>query len=206
MVVLMVVLMAALTVEALMAAAALMAALMAADGVLMAALTEAVLMVEALMGLAAQQGQSYLIQLHHHLLNHHYPEPPCPRCECDGTLEKVITIIHEGSGGPGVTLDSTLTDEVCRGLTTDSQGNIICVGHTNGSLFEEAGGGEDIIVFKATSTGSLIWLKQIGETTKTNTESILTTDGDDVCLDVVTDSSGNLLWDILPLASLLMEI
>ena len=88
--------------------------------------------------------------------------------------------------------DSSISDEVCRGITSDVNGDIICVGHTSGSLFEQSGGGEDIIAVKFNTSGQLLWYKQLGSTTQSTNSSVTSTSLDDLCLSIATDSAGNI--------------
>ena len=89
-------------------------------------------------------------------------------------------------------LTPSLTDEVCRGMISDSNGDIYCVGYTNADLFEKNGGNEDIIALKFSSTGNLIWTKQIGFTTQGENTNIINTAYDDLCLSIAMDSKGNI--------------
>ena len=48
-------------------------------------------------------------------------------------------------------------------------GDIICIGHTSGNLFELSGGGEDIIAVKFNTSGQLLWYKQLDQPLKAPT-------------------------------------
>lgn len=80
--------------------------------------------------------------------------------------------------------------DVCRGVSVDNSGNVYCAGYTQGSIGETnaRSGRSDAFVMKLNSSGALQWVTQLGATTKVaggvNT-------GDDYCLGVATDQSGN---------------
>jgi Tfp pilus assembly protein PilZ len=67
----------------------------------------------------------------------------------------------------GVASANADNDE-CRGIVTDGSGNIYCSGTTGGNLGEvNAGAGSgDIFVTKFSSAGELVWITQLGQTTK----------------------------------------
>lgn len=56
-------------------------------------------------------------------------------------------------------------NERCAAVTTDNEGNIYCAGHTASGLFDtNSTNQDDILMFKISPLGNLIWAKQIGET------------------------------------------
>jgi hypothetical protein len=63
------------------------------------------------------------------------------------------------AGGSNAGLDK------CLAVAVDSSGSVYCTGFTSGAMGEANGGGNDLIVFKLGSDGTLQWLKQLGATT-----------------------------------------
>jgi hypothetical protein len=77
----------------------------------------------------------------------------------------------------------TSGDEFCRGITTDSLGNIYITGGTTGGLdgYTNAGnGGNDLFVVKYDANGTKQWTRQVG------------TSGDDYAYDMALDSVDNI--------------
>lgn len=83
---------------------------------------------------------------------------------------------------------STSGDDSCKGVAVDSSGNVYCSGYTKSSFGESFGGGKDAFVMKLNSSGSLVWIKQLGATTTVPGGSI---SGEDYCNSVAIDSSDN---------------
>lgn len=82
----------------------------------------------------------------------------------------------------------SLSADRCTAITSDDAGSIYCSGSTHGPLEEINGGGEDAIITKWNSAGSLIWTKQLGNLSKNNKSF-----GDDTCHGLTIDSSNNLI-------------
>jgi hypothetical protein len=82
---------------------------------------------------------------------------------------------------------ASLSNESGIALTVDPSGDIIVVGTTEGSLGEANAGGKDAFVAKLSNTGTLKWIKQLGNMTLPIAASLNDTIGD-----VSTDSSGNI--------------
>lgn len=57
--------------------------------------------------------------------------------------------------------EKTRTD-ICYDVAVDLNGNMYCVGVTNGSLGGALGGNADIFILKLSKTGDIVWLKQFG--------------------------------------------
>jgi uncharacterized delta-60 repeat protein len=87
-----------------------------------------------------------------------------------------------------VTGQNNLGDDRCYSVAVDSSGNVYCAGFTTGSMGEASGGSADAFVMKLNSSGALVWLKQLGATTKAAGGSNA---ADDRCYSVAVDSSGN---------------
>jgi len=84
---------------------------------------------------------------------------------------------------------SNKDDDVCYGVTVDSNGNVFCAGATEGPLGELKGGLGDAFVAKFTNAGALSWVTQLGASTaflKYPDHS-----DEDRCLSAAVDSSGN---------------
>ena len=84
---------------------------------------------------------------------------------------------------------SNSKDDRCYSVALDDSGNIYCAGYTAGALGEAKGGGNDVFVMKLNSNGDLQWVTQLGETTTAIGGS---NSGDDYCLSVAVDVSGNI--------------
>ncbi len=79
--------------------------------------------------------------------------------------------------------------DYCSSVAVDARGDIVCGGHTNGSIGELNGGGFDALVFKVSgSDGFPIWTRQLGSTHAASGRSSA---GSDFCASVDLDSSGN---------------
>lgn len=76
----------------------------------------------------------------------------------------------------------------CNDIALDSNENVYCAGATAGALGEGAAGFSDAFILKLNSSGTLVWLKQLGNTTSTP-------GGDksevDECKRVAVDDAGN---------------
>jgi hypothetical protein len=91
--------------------------------------------------------------------------------------------------------DSTTTgtgnnssNEVCHGVTSDSNGNVYCAGRTFGAMSETNGGSDDVFVMKLDTNGSLVWHTQLGFQTKASGGS---NTGSERCHGVSVDPIGN---------------
>ena len=85
---------------------------------------------------------------------------------------------------------SNSSPNYCSGLAVDSSSNVICAGSTQGAMGEPAGGGtHDSIIVKLDSSGTLIWVKQLGATT---TDAGGSNAASDYFEAVTTDSAGNI--------------
>ncbi len=78
--------------------------------------------------------------------------------------------------------------DYCNTVAVDGTGDVYCAGHTFGSMGEENGGGWDAFVMKLNSSGRLLWLTQLGRTTKKLGGNPSTADH---CRGVAVDSSKN---------------
>lgn len=83
---------------------------------------------------------------------------------------------------------SNAGNEQCNGVSVDGSGNVYCAGVTTGAFGEASGGSNDAFVLKLNSTGALQWLTHFGAATTAPGGS---TTGDDRCLGVSVDGSGN---------------
>ncbi|MFH1222906.1 MAG: SBBP repeat-containing protein [Pseudomonadota bacterium] len=88
-----------------------------------------------------------------------------------------------------ITGGSSAGIELVRGVAVDNSGNVYFGGRTNGSLGEANGGSYDAYVAKLNSDGELIWVTQLGATTKgfpggSNAAT-------DYCSGIDIDGSGN---------------
>ena len=117
------------------------------------------------------------------------PDPPCIQCGCNGETHTETTILI---GTNGETINTSGGDEVCRGIITHEDNTFTCVGHAVGSLFETTEGGEDIIAFRSDFSGNLVWSLQFGQTTRNATTGAISSNGNDLCLSIATDSNGNI--------------
>ena len=78
----------------------------------------------------------------------------------------------------------------CNSIALDDSGNIYCAGYTKGALGEAHGGGTyDAFVMKLSSSGTLQWVTQLGDTTAASGGN---NSGDDFCVSVALDDSGNI--------------
>jgi hypothetical protein len=76
----------------------------------------------------------------------------------------------------------------CYAVTVDRDGYVYCGGTTQGDLSETSGGGQDIFVMKLNPDGELVWVTQLGQTTKVFGGSNA---GHEGCFAISVDSSGN---------------
>ncbi|TNF32073.1 MAG: hypothetical protein EP319_00440, partial [Deltaproteobacteria bacterium] len=83
--------------------------------------------------------------------------------------------------------DTTGAD-ICHGVEVDENGFIYCAGSTSGSLGEANGGSSDVFLMKLSPEGELVWVTQLGASTKVTGGSNA---GIDKCWDVAVDSLGN---------------
>jgi hypothetical protein len=80
-------------------------------------------------------------------------------------------------------------NDFCRDVSVDASGNVYCAGYTTGALGEAHGGGtNDAFVMKLDTSGNILWLTQLGATT---TAAGGNNAGDDQCLDITVNASGN---------------
>lgn len=91
---------------------------------------------------------------------------------------------------PSNPVNANAGGDFCTGTATDSAGNVYCAGYTNGNLGEVNGGLNDAFVMKLNSSGTILWVTQLGSTTKatgiTNANA-----SNDYCNSVAVDSLGN---------------
>ena len=92
---------------------------------------------------------------------------------------KQLGSVTVGAGASG--------DDLSRGLSLDSSGNIFIVGHTTGNLGEANAGGKDAFVSKLNSSGILQWTSQLGNITAGAGAS-----NDDISRSLSLDGSGNI--------------
>lgn len=86
---------------------------------------------------------------------------------------------------------ASLNDRV-GGITSDSSGNIYIGGYTTGNLGETNGGGNDTFIVKYDSSGTLLWIKQLGDTAEGTIIGAGDSDGSDIVGGIATDASGNI--------------
>lgn len=77
----------------------------------------------------------------------------------------------------------------CFAIAIDASNNIFCGGQTLSSFVETQSGLGDIFIAKLDSSGALLWVRHIGETTKVSFS--LDTTEEEACLSLSTDSAGN---------------
>lgn len=82
-------------------------------------------------------------------------------------------------------------NDSCLGIDVDSSGNVYCGGTTDGNLAETNAGSGDVMVFKMDSSGSIVWVSQIGTATKASSSDIIGATGSDLCRDVAVDANQN---------------
>lgn len=71
-------------------------------------------------------------------------------------------------------------NQIFQGINMVSDGSILISGSTSGSTAATISGSDDILLAKFSSSGELLWARQLGST------------GTDVCTNVISDSSGNI--------------
>jgi len=94
-----------------------------------------------------------------------------------------LTHLGDTTTAPG---GSNSGEDICQAVTVDDSGNVYCAGRTEGGMGETNGGNKDAFVLKLDSSGAIVWLTQLGDTTGPGDN----TQYDD-CLSVSVDSSGN---------------
>ena len=62
---------------------------------------------------------------------------------------------------------NTTNSETGISVTVDASGNVYSTGYTFGSLGEENGGSSDVFIMSLNSSGTLQWIRQFGQATKT---------------------------------------
>ena len=77
----------------------------------------------------------------------------------------------------------------CSSVAVDDSGSVYCAGRTFGAMGEANGGDYDAFIMKLNSSGDLQWVTQLGGTTTANGGD---NSGDDRCLSVAVDDSGNI--------------
>ena len=80
-------------------------------------------------------------------------------------------------------------EDSCDSVAVDDSGNIYCAGYTIGAIGEANGGGYDAFIMKLNSSGTLQWVKQLGDVTAVSGGD---NSGDDYCNSVALDDSGNI--------------
>lgn len=113
------------------------------------------------------------------------------KLSADGDLQwiKQFGATTKPSGG------STAQGDNARSVAVDSEDNIYIGGHSY-SDFSEANGNtssrrDDIVIAKLDSDGTLLWGKNIGATTATNSELVNSASDGDLCKKVLLDSDEN---------------
>mgnify|MGYP000680698913 CR=1 FL=1 len=77
--------------------------------------------------------------------------------------------------------------DICNDISTDSNGNVYCVGSTTGNLGEANAGSGDAFVVKLNKNGALQWTTQLGATSAPGNAS-----GDDTCHTIHIDENDNI--------------
>jgi uncharacterized protein (DUF2147 family) len=105
--------------------------------------------------------------------------------DSSGTLQwlKQLGTSTIASGG------SNAGDDACNSMTIDRSDNLFCAGVTSGSMGEAYGGATDAFIMKLNSSGTLQWLRQLGNVTKSSGGNNTGTEG---CTGVSVDGSGNI--------------
>lgn len=83
-----------------------------------------------------------------------------------GSANSYFYTIQYGSSFTPPGGGSTSGFEICRAMTTDSNGTAFCAGETSSNWGEEAGGDDDVLILQFTSTGGVNWARQLGDVTK----------------------------------------
>ncbi len=98
-----------------------------------------------------------------------------------------IEWITQFGGTTAVPGGDTSKSDGCEGVSVDSSGNVYCGGYTSGSLGETNGGTADIFMTKLDSSGTVMWIKQLGGAT---TIPGGVPSGGEGCNSVAVDNSG----------------
>lgn len=80
--------------------------------------------------------------------------------------------------------------DTCLSLAIDKDDHIYCAGYTEGSLGEANAGGSDIFITKLTSAGNIVWITQLGKTTKGFSGG--DNSKNDICYGVAVDGEGSI--------------
>ncbi len=91
-------------------------------------------------------------------------------------------------GSVSAPLGASSGDDYCQGITTDTSGNVYCGGYTTGSLGEANGGSADAFIAKYNSSGTLLWVRQLGSVSAPAGASSV----NEICNGITTDSFGNI--------------
>ena len=103
-----------------------------------------------------------------------------------------ITQLGSATEAASPAILSTAGNEYGNKIVLDSSGNIFSATSTTGSLAEANGGSFDAILYKVSSSGSVVWASQLGAATETASPIILSTSGQDFAGSLILDSSGNI--------------
>ncbi|MBA2405940.1 MAG: PQQ-like beta-propeller repeat protein [Bdellovibrionales bacterium] len=97
----------------------------------------------------------------------------------------------------GLSRAGTAGTETIQSVVADSTGNSYYAGATTGSLGETTGGSNDILIKKVNSSGSIVWIKQIGLTTitafNTANATAYSAIASDYARGIALDSQGNII-------------
>jgi hypothetical protein len=81
--------------------------------------------------------------------------------------------------------------DLCNGVAVDGSGNVYCAGYTTGDFREPNAGAGDALVLKLNAAGTVQWAAQLGTLTKPAGAPGIANQGDDRCMGVAVDASGN---------------
>lgn len=108
------------------------------------------------------------------------------------SLGNLVWVKQAGTGTFGASFPGgDLTGLDCYSTKIDINNNFFCAGITQGASAESSGGGDDAIVMKLDPMGNLLWVKQTGSGLFGSTLPGGSSSGDELCMDLQLDSSGN---------------
>ncbi|MBS1958023.1 MAG: SBBP repeat-containing protein [Bdellovibrionales bacterium] len=112
------------------------------------------------------------------------------KLDSSGTVQWVTQLgaVTKAPGAPG---DANQGGDFCKGVSTDTLGNVYCAGNTDGALSEANGGRNDAFVMKLDSSGVIQWVTQLGAVTKAPGAPGDANQENDFCNGVSTDTLGN---------------
>ncbi len=118
---------------------------------------------------------------------------PAPGTPTPTPVPLVTMLLQMGTTTKSPTYSSATANlwDQCAGVTTDSSGNIYCAGYTQSNLGEVTGGGYDAFIMKVSSAGTIVWVTQLGTTTKAPNYVSASNSAADKCNGVAVDSTGN---------------